>query len=1244
MRGGTPSWRLQGLSIRAFKSFGGATPAVFKLPPSAGVVCVLGANGSGKSALLEALCFALGAPASAMRVKLLREVVSTESEAQLCEVRVTLVRRRGGAEAHEVAATLSPEGARVFRIDGRVRNAAQVKAFLREGGLVVGPSTVIKQQAVTSLADSNAPLELADLVAAASGLARWREESKAAADEVRRARRALAQVQSDIGTLEAAVAADEAAAGERRRAAELGGEAARTLAALRRALARRRGELEAAAAAREAEAVAAEAGVRRAQAALQMAEQEADEAGARAQALQAEMGTAAGVGDAAGTAAEEWQLANAAAEVAAAAALLQAERDAEAALVTAVAASTAARAAAQLASERRAQLQQAAAAAEAGASGVTALRQQLRELEKWMSEADASASALRRGADAAAATLQQLTGRMAEARGEAQRADAAVQECSGGAAAQAVLGNDDDGGSNGGAARSLQDLRRALLDAERGALNAQRTAAAASADACAAAAASDTRAALPCGARRLADCFEFDEGRAAEAARLTRALAALCSSYLDVVVAPDAAAAAALLDAHRRGHPALPAGGKLRVWQLDRLAPPPDRRSAVAEARRALGGAGNGQQGRLVQPIELMAFEPGVASAVHRAFGGGLVVAADAASAGEAAARFGLVAATPAGDVHRRGSISGGGGGSSSGQIGWGAARFEALLVRDAAARAAREADAAAARACQEHAQLAARIAAAEELLALQAQAAEAWAAADAVSAECAAAEARLGSALAGAQQQRARHRSLEEDAARCRALLAGALNGAGGGSTCAGGAGVGVEVQLAELRQLLTAAQEREAAAAGGLLAAEAAEDHAGAALEVARLRAAAAPDAAVLAAQLAAAQRCLEAAHRTACETQARGEAACAANAAAVAREAGLREKARSAAAELRQLEKGAERREAQARAARGELASVARQLGELQAQWRAHAAWDESSALVAAGEPAQEERSAAAGGDGQRGEGSGGGGPGSAGSADELTRRLRRLRAQLEALNAGFAAAAGPGAAEAAAAAARAERLAAVRALAARLAAEVDALEGDVARGASRVVLANESAADDVASGFASMAASLLPSLELSLARVGAAAHEGLQIRYRPARSAPDAPWQTELGGLSGGQRTLVSLAALLAAARAAGAAGGGGGAALLLLDEVDGALDEQNQRRVAELLLQLAREGPAQVLAVSHHAAFQSMADGSLTVAPGTARQLPGGAGAEPQSQRQGGGKQRGGKQRGGKRPRVQFAVA
>jgi hypothetical protein len=131
-----------------------------------------------------------------------------------------------------------------------------------------------------------------------------------------------------------------------------------------------------------------------------------------------------------------------------------------------------------------------------------------------------------------------------------------------------------------------------------------------------------------------------------------------------------------------------------------------------------------------------------------------------------------------------------------------------------------------------------------------------------------------------------------------------------------------------------------------------------------------------------------------------------------------------------------------------------------------------------------------------------------------------------------------------------------------------------------------------------------------------------------------------WQSDLSPLSGGQRTLVSLALLLAVARAAAAKDSGGG--LLVLDEVDAALDEHNQvssgaktrnpnksmcrfchqnvtgsfsphpthrpvpgqRRVAELLLQLARGSAVQLLCVSHNPAFQAVCDATVTVAPPT----------------------------------------
>lgn len=55
------------------------------------------------------------------------------------------------------------------------------------------------------------------------------------------------------------------------------------------------------------------------------------------------------------------------------------------------------------------------------------------------------------------------------------------------------------------------------------------------------------------------------------------------------------------------------------------------------------------------------------------------------------------------------------------------------------------------------------------------------------------------------------------------------------------------------------------------------------------------------------------------------------------------------------------------------------------------------------------------------------------------------------------------------------------------------------------------------------------------ELKIDRVAREVHEGLQFRHRPSVAAskdPSRKWQSDLGRLSGGERTLVSLALILA----------------------------------------------------------------------------------------------------------------
>ncbi len=117
---------------------------------------------------------------------------------------------------------------------------------------------------------------------------------------------------------------------------------------------------------------------------------------------------------------------------------------------------------------------------------------------------------------------------------------------------------------------------------------------------------------------------------------------------------------------------------------------------------------------------------------------------------------------------------------------------------------------------------------------------------------------------------------------------------------------------------------------------------------------------------------------------------------------------------------------------------------------------------------------------------------------------------------------------------------------------------------------MLASNELVFARVASKFRSLCGSLLPSMTLTLSKTKGCASEGLAIHFtratggageRPGDAAADSsPYSSSsLEQLSGGQRTLVSLALLLSAAHE------GAHSSVLLLDEVDAALDEHIQVR-------------------------------------------------------------------------------
>jgi ABC-type lipoprotein export system ATPase subunit len=172
-------------------------------------------------------------------------------------------------------------------------------------------------------------------------------------------------------------------------------------------------------------------------------------------------------------------------------------------------------------------------------------------------------------------------------------------------------------------------------------------------------------------------------------------------------------------------------------------------------------------------------------------------------------------------------------------------------------------------------------------------------------------------------------------------------------------------------------------------------------------------------------------------------------------------------------------------------------------------------------------------------------------------------------------------------------------------------MEVLRGDVAISKEAALDLNDRVFARVARSFCATIAQVLPELEFRVDISGQRAVDGVSVRFRKGKdltraSQPresdtrnGAGWSTNLAELSGGQRSLCSIAFLLAATTA------GVSPSLMLVDEIDAALDGVNQTMVGIMLQNCSREHGCQVWAVSHSSSFHGWCDSFVNVSMGAA---------------------------------------
>ena len=154
--------RLTKLRMKNFKSFRNAA-----ITFSNGFTAIAGANGSGKSNVMDAVLFALGETSlKSLRAGRLTDLVNTGSSDGYAVVNLTL---EDGGKAYEISRTIDKQGKSVYRLADKRVTLSEISNLLRELGLSADGHNMVVQGDLLKIIDMN-PIERRGLIDEVAGL------------------------------------------------------------------------------------------------------------------------------------------------------------------------------------------------------------------------------------------------------------------------------------------------------------------------------------------------------------------------------------------------------------------------------------------------------------------------------------------------------------------------------------------------------------------------------------------------------------------------------------------------------------------------------------------------------------------------------------------------------------------------------------------------------------------------------------------------------------------------------------------------------------------------------------------------------------------------------------------------------------------------------------------------------------------------------------------------------------------
>lgn len=167
---------LQELTLKNFKSFENV-----KVPFKKGVSAIVGANGSGKSNILDALMFVLGATGlKQLRASKLSDLINTNSVENYCKVELKFT---ANEKQWLISRMIDKNGHSIIRINDERKTLNEMVSMLSEFGMTNDGYNILTQGEVTRVIEKN-PVERRQIIDNLAGIREFDEKKEEAEKEL----------------------------------------------------------------------------------------------------------------------------------------------------------------------------------------------------------------------------------------------------------------------------------------------------------------------------------------------------------------------------------------------------------------------------------------------------------------------------------------------------------------------------------------------------------------------------------------------------------------------------------------------------------------------------------------------------------------------------------------------------------------------------------------------------------------------------------------------------------------------------------------------------------------------------------------------------------------------------------------------------------------------------------------------------------------------------------------------------